>query len=183
MKFASPYSNLSEVIKKFTYEGDHFHIEYFDGTSTDYICYSPERVEMVKEKMLFQAFERQDDYDHYPFKLKEDVTMFFSLMATILFGRGIINDEAAPTVIGLLTIGLCLRSCIKTAQLKKELEKYRIFFDLYDHLDEINNGKFMECIEADHFYQKMLDIDTVDDFSLGEIKTLKRNLDATKNGN
>jgi len=56
-----------------------------------------------------------------------------------------------------------------------------LFFEMYNSLDEINKSEFMKCIEFENIYQKTLDIDTIDDFSYDEIKTLYRKFKGEKN--
>lgn len=53
-----------------------------------------------------------------------------------------------------------------------ELKKYKLFLDLVDHLDDINDSEFLKCIEFEKLYQKQFDINTLDEYTYGDVKTI-----------
>jgi len=175
--------DLGKIIKNFTYDGCNFHIEYYDGTSSDYICSDPQHAQKIKDLMYNQAMERQIDLSACDFNINENCMILAQLFNTFGFGYGAFKESSFLLVLfGILT-GINVIELIKNAAARREFEKYLIFFELFEDKEIVNNSKFMECIEYDHLYQKRLDIDTVDEFTLGELRTLKRKLNEIKNRN
>lgn len=177
MKFTYDGADLSETIKSFKHDGWQYTIEYFDGTSTNFVCSNEEQIKNIKQKMYEQAVERQDIMADYNYPLKVTLGLYLHIINTTAFTISI--SCKADFLTWLFSLGglLNLFLLTKNVRIKRELEKYLLFFKMYNHLDEVNKAKFMECIEFDHMYQKRLDIDTVDEFSLGEVKTLYRHLE------
>lgn len=181
MKFVTNYFDLSKTIKRLNYDNNNFCIEYFDGTISQYYCSDPNHLKELKTKMLEQAIERQLQFSLVDFEREEFIkaSIYFILMLGLNYA--VITEKDLLTWICIFLIAYNIKRHIKMEKHKRELKKYAIFFDLYDDLETINNSKFMECLEFEHLYQKRLDIDTIDDFTLREVKVLKKNLAKQKN--
>ena len=181
MKFTHPYADLSQVIKKFSYEGNYFHVEYFDGSVCDYFCDLPEEVEEIRATMMVQALER-DEYMWESVDAKTARSMMLYIQFIMAFGlqHSISTDYDFMTIMCSLMLGVNLLFQIKDVKTQIELKKYQLFFDMYDSLDEINKVEFMKCIRIGSAI-KELNIETLDDFTYGEIKALHRKLEQEKN--
>ena len=174
MKFTFPNADLSKVIKRFTYEGNYFHVEYFDGSKCDYYCSDPYEESKIKNIMLNQAKERQKKMDNPHDKAGELMSLYAELILILGLQDNIKNGRDIMTY--LCAIILIVNSDCQVHWIKEmiELKKFAMFLEMYESLDEINKTEFMKCIEFEPIYQRPLDIDTVDDFSYGDIKTLYR---------
>ena len=51
-------------------------------------------------------------------------------------------------------------------------KKYKLFLDLVDHLDNISDSEFLKCVEFEKLYQKQFDINTLDEYTYGDVKTI-----------
>lgn len=61
-----------------------------------------------------------------------------------------------------------------------ELKKYRLFIDMMEELKTINISKLLECVEFEHMYQILLDLCHIDEYSYGDMKRIRKNLDKIK---
>lgn len=175
--------DLSKIIKRFSYKGNSFHIEYFDGSSSDYICHNPEHVEKIREIMLNQALMRQVDLSTLDFNGADNILIGAQIFNALGFAAGAYFDSKFLLVLfGILT-GANVLTMINNTKNRREFEKYALFFSLYEHLDVINDSTFLECVECDHIYQIPLNIETVDKYTLGQLQTIKKKLEQIKNRN
>ncbi|MBE6148942.1 MAG: hypothetical protein E7167_05635 [Firmicutes bacterium] len=182
MKFTHPYADLSQVIKKFSYEGNYFHVEYFDGSISEYYCDDPKRCQEIKNKMFKQAQERGEKMkETEKDRLARTMILYFQIIFALGLESAIRNENEFAIFLSSLMIIINLPLEFNSIRTKIELKKYAMFFEMYNSLDEINKAEFMKCIEIEPLYQKVLDIDTVDDFTYGEIRTLYRRLMQEKN--
>ena len=63
----------------------------------------------------------------------------------------------------------------------KELSKYHNYLSMREELKKPENRDILDIIEFDKIYQKPLNITTVDDYSVTELKILKKEIDRRKN--
>ncbi|MBQ6841320.1 MAG: hypothetical protein IJO63_04315 [Bacilli bacterium] len=176
MKFAWPEADLSNIIKKFSYRGTSFHIEYFDGSVSDYYCSDPNHANEVKSLMYSQAGQRQEIMQNKDYKVGRTMLLFTELVSGLGVHFSIKSEDDLMTFLYSLLIAFNLLVLSHGAKVERELEKFKLFFEMYDHLDEVNKSSFMKAIEFENIYQKNLDIHTVDDFSFADIKVLHRKL-------
>ena len=181
MKFAFPGADLGAVIKKFKCDGNKFHVEYFDGSACDYYCSDPNEAKEIRELMLSQAKERQEKMEDVNFDARETAAFFTQLVISVGLFSAIKTESDILTFVCALATVVNVGSKIRDGLRRRELEKYQMFLEMYDSLDEVNKSEFMKCIEFENYYQKKLNIETVDDFSYGEVKTLYRQLQEQKN--
>lgn len=180
MTFSYLGADLSKIIKKFTKNGTNYHIEYLDGSESNYYHGDPNHGEYLKKMMIEQAKERQKRISLENQKGLETnaVLAQCSSIVAVIFAIG---EKSIPAVLLFGTIALCTTIYAKSERTKrKELEKYQLFFNMEDDLDIVNATEFMKEIEFEPMYQKFLDISTLDEFELSEIKTLHRKLEEEK---
>jgi len=177
MKFTYPEADFSKVIKSFTHDEGLFCIEYLDGSVSKYLCSDPEKVEMIKSLMLSQARERQEKmWNNHTDKLARTMILYQQMI--FAFGLQHSIRTKSDFLMFLCAFMLSINLFFQASDLKSliELKKYQLFFEMYNDLDEVNKSEFLKCIEADTIYQTPLDIDTIDDYTYGEVKTLYRKL-------
>lgn len=181
MKFLYPGADLSKIIKSFKQDGCLFTIEYFDGEVSSYYCSDPNRAQQIKNKMYNQALERQEIMTKNNNRLGETMILYSQIIFALGLVDNIKNERDFLTFLIALMMVINAYCQVQGVREKIELDKYRMFFELYNSLDEVNKSEFMKCIEFENMYQKQLDIDTVDDFSYSDIRTLYRKLNEQKN--
>lgn len=181
MKFAWPNADLSKIIKCFSNEGCVFHVEYLDGTKSDYFCSDPEHIKEIKKQMLEQAWQRQKEMDTKDYDLGKLMLLYSEVVLGLGAYTGFKNEQEFMAFLCTLLCAFNLLVITHGIQVKKELEKFKLFFEMYEHLDEVNKSEFLKTIEFETIYQKQLDIDTIDQFSLGDVKILHRKLEEKYN--
>lgn len=181
MTFTYLGADLSEIISKFTYANNNYHIEYLDGSEVDYYNDDPDHSKQIKSLMIEQALKRHRMMESDRNRGLEDVAKFGQFVSVVAIIAAI-NDQSIPAA-GLFTMSFLWMTCIASdkKRKRKELEKYGMFFDMKDNLDTINSPEYMEEIEPEHIYQRELDIDSIDDFTHAEVKILYRKLKQEKN--
>lgn len=182
MKFTYPNADLSRVIKRFTYEGNHFHVEYFDGTISDYYCDDPDKTSEIRCEMMIQALERDEQmWDRNDDKTARAMFLYFQMLLAFSLQNSISNDYKFMTILSSTVLGIISLLQVSDVKNQIELKKYRMFFDMYEDLDEVNKAEFMDAIRIAGSTLKRLDIETLDSFSYGQIKILHRKLEQEKN--
>ena len=172
MNFIDKNKDPSIIIKKYIRRDNSYTIEYLDGTVSNYYCSALDHEEKIKIKMLDQAIERQNvvSISNLNIKKRSELLIFtISSLSTIALLSSNMPLFSFFTILALL---FSATKSLETSKKVKELKKYELFFELIPHLDVINKSNFLRCIEFDTFYQKDLDINTLDEYSYGDIKTL-----------
>ena len=166
--------NPSEIIRKYTNINNNFTIEYADGSVSSYYCSSEDHEDKIRDTMLNRAYNLQKLENIKNTKLKRDANLFISLMSGLLTlalaNKGFLILASIMLLVEIFSI-YKKRECDTKL---KELKKYKLFFELLPHLDEINKSDFLKCIEFDNFYQVPLDINTLYEYSYGDVKALHK---------
>lgn len=178
MKFA--FLNEEGIIRNYVIEGNEIVINYLDDTIVK-INYTEENEQKLQEKMLEQAEQRNKEVkpEFYARKRREEMSnirtfSIYTLLNTSTFLRADLEwiKIAAGVMVGI-TGGLLTYSSIKCKQLndkKKELEKYRIYLTMIKGYENSNAQMQLKS------NGKEVNINTLDDFSLRDIKKLNKNL-------
>lgn len=176
MKYLNKESDPATTIKHYETNGYSYKVEYMDGSSGAYYSSSEDEETRLENLMIKQAKMRNE-------ALKKEITPGAILrdiitegMLIYLTGATMANEHAflgAVLALGSIVFG---RNIIDAIRKKREVDKFDLLFSMYEDLDTVNDAKFMEVVELDHFYQNKLDINNVDKFTYGDVKTLKRHL-------
>lgn len=163
MTFTYSGVDLSKIIGALRIDGNNFSIYYLDGTVSTYVCTDEDEKKKIKDIMIKQAIERQATYDIKILDMRNKLSIMEFLLAT--FGASYSIIEKQPFFLGLNTYFLysSIKTHIETKGKLKELKKYKMFLELLDNLKDINSGLSENELP--------LDIDTLDDFSYGEVKS------------
>lgn len=175
MKFCSKEQNENEIIKNINMKKDMLVIEYMNGKQKRQFNITKNDIKEIENLMIEQAKER-DSLDY--------VESYVHVFGTF------INYCAAICVSTQCQDNLLLFFCIifVVAKLLKkhatniykicELKKYRILLNNYELMK--NNVEASKAVEKDNYYTIPVDIFHADQFSLGDMQTIKRKLKQIK---
>lgn len=178
MKFA--YLTEEGIIRNYVIEGNEIVINYLDDTIVK-IKYTEENEQKLQEKMLEQAKERNEKIkpDFYKEERKHDLQYvhsyaIYTMLNTSTFIRTDVEwlKIAAGVMVGV-TGSLLIYNSIKCKQLndkRKELEKYRIYLSM------IKENKNSIAPMQLKYNDKEVNINTLDNFSLREVKKLNKTM-------
>lgn len=171
MTFTYDGADLSKVIECIYCDGNNFNIYYLDGSKSTYVCSSEDEKEKIKELMIKQAEERLRKFDIDYLFLKNKIALCCVMGLSIGLAIPVVLSATiekklsfnVQEIFVLILICLAMGDFLKTNSKIKELKKYKMFLELLDKLDEIN----LQFEEND----LPLGIDTLDEFSYGEVKS------------
>ena len=186
MKFWDEYCNKGEIIDNYEKSESSIIINYLDG-SNYVLPLSKENENKIMDLMLKQAILRDCTKNFEDIQDKKKITFqnqIVSGLATIAFG-GIVflankNEKDLITLIasietiisGITFIINGLAFMVNSEELN-ELVKYHLYLEYKERLDkEIDNINLFEGIRGN----KILNINTLDNYSLDEIKKIIANL-------
>lgn len=186
MKFWDEYCNKSEIIDNYEKSESIIIINYLDG-SNYVLPLSKENENKIMDLMLKQAILRDCTKNFEDIQDKKKITFqnqIVSGLATIAFG-GIVflankNEKDLITLIasietiisGITFIINGLAFMVNSEELN-ELVKYHLYLEYKERLDkEIDNINLFEGIRGN----TILNINTLDNYSLDEIKKIIANL-------
>lgn len=178
MNFISKKMDPSETIKKYCKEGDIYFVQYMDETWNKYFCSSNKEEQRLQKTMLDQALKRQSDFDEeaYDYNFKRNINLINLSVSALSLSAFVGNNKTFVFYFTLCFIIFnIIRSIINTSKIR-ELKKYKLFFELYNELDKINNSKLLKELEFDNFHREKISINTLDNYSYGDIKYLYKSV-------
>ena len=179
MNFTYNGADLSKIIERFYFNGNMYTVEYLDGSKEEYDL-TKEDQQFIKRIMVLQALKRDKEMKLSNLKLKNCFDVFLSAIcfSGVVLSIGKQKKEAVPFSVGGLIVSL---GNVKQNMAKiRELKKYKLFFKLYEDLELINQSKILKYIEFDNMYQTEFDINTLDSYTYGEVKTINKVLKKVK---
>lgn len=176
MTFTYHGADLATTIKRYKQTGNYYHIEYLDGSFSDYYCSDQKESERIEAIMKKQAIDRENLMD-----IEEIIRTKHKDLAgaslTFLSSSFLYNYEkfslCALTMAGA---GICLKCATTKSSRIRELKKYKLFLEIDKNLSNINECELLSEVEPDHIYQVPLTISHVDDYSYREIKVLYKKM-------
>lgn len=180
MNFTHSNADKAKIIKEIEHQGCNYLVTYLDGKSAQYISYDENEYEKLRNIMIDQAIERQNNIDIDDLSFKKGLSIMSSLV--LLNGYIYVNgvDNSNITLLLILLLIICRYNYKENSRKLKELKKYKLFLEMIDDLDYINNSNILKSVEPENIYQIPLDINTLDRYSYSEIKTIKKELKKRK---
>lgn len=181
MNFTYYGADLSKTIKSYKKNGYSYHIEYLDGSTSDYTCYNEEEDTKIKELMLKQAMERQKKIKENYLENSRDINKVITIVSaigTIYF----VNDS--KTILALLSATVLLPTVTlwkERSKTLKELRKYRMFLEMAGDLKDKDQTELLKTVEFDTFYQRPLSIESLDEFTYGDVKLIYKKFNTRRN--
>lgn len=180
MTFTYEGADLGTIIKSFSQNGLNFHVEYMDGSESNYYCSNDEEYERLTNLMVEQAILRNEKMQLETLDIKKQLAKFTTFLASYL---SVLSINRQKDLIGIISILITITSLKNFRDIKKkiaELKKYQIFIEIMDEIKLVNESKLLECIEFDHMYQIPLTINHLDEYSFREMKRIRNNLEILK---
>lgn len=178
MKFAFLYEEGK--IKNYKVEGNEIIINYLDDT-TERMPYTNDDEQRLQEKMLEQAKERDEqvDSDFYKKKRRKELSdvnsyvIYTMLNTSTFFNTDLEWLRIAAGIMVFVAGGFVTYSSIQAKQLndkRKELEKYRLYLSMIKENQNSIAPAVLKCND------KEVNINTLDNFSLRDIKKLNKTI-------
>ena len=184
MNFCSYSQDKGEIIKNIEKNNLCYKVNYLDGTSKSFYTNDKEHLKELEKIMIEQAFDRDEEM----YKSKKDEAFCNTAMSIVTIISysclNIITPKDLKTIFVILTAFIATANVNMTVHSKKqlkELKKYRLFLEMYKDLEKIENKDITKILELDPYYRKNLNITTLDDFKLREVKMIKKELKRRSN--
>ena len=181
MTFLSKEQDLSNTIKKHSNFGNNYHIEYMDGSICNYYSSMPTESNKIKQQMIDQAIERDKNINLPKMQTLKNIHLLTAVYSYMCASVLIDNNSQFFGFLLVLFMLINIQEGIKKAYKIRELKKYRKFLEMYKDIELVNDSEFLKCIEPENIYQKAFDIETIDSFTYGEVKTMYKKYTKIKN--
>lgn len=184
MKFGYDGADLSELIEKYEVSFDGITIHFLDGSYYRQ-KYTPENIQKLNSLMLVQAINRRDNIVLNDlikeWEEKKKISFGTAIICGLSCGSILITEELFYIAIYLISAslsgGFCLRFSKQNKELKEkieELEKYEIFLSIKEEIENnIHNSNLFNEVQNE---LKLIDINSLDDCSLEDVKQIDCNL-------
>lgn len=187
MNFCSRMQDESEIItkiEKIDNNRNDYVIHYLDGREVTLYNQDEFYITMLGYIMLDQAIER----DRRLYGLKKENFLINILMSALTIEMYAGLTAIAPKdykSLAVISSAFMSTMAIKiTADSKKqlnELKKYRIYLNMRKELEKQENKDITKILEIDPYRRKKLNINTIDEFKLREVKLIKKELKRRSN--
>lgn len=179
-----------ETIKNYEKFEDKIIINFLDGSSQE-ILLKDGTEEEILNKMLVQAKERDmsltvkeiiDKRRHYLLQEICNILLGFSSTLRLITSK-MTENNLSFTLNSITASGFCILAIINGVEFKiyndelKELKKYAIYLDLLNKLEQSNQLNINSLLKIDGKY---VNINTLDNYSLKEIRELINNINYSK---
>ncbi len=183
MKFGYDGADLSKLIAHYKILNEKIYIEFLDKSFIQ-LPYNDENIKKIEDEMISQAEYRNermplDDIDAYQMKLINLTTVEFCIMFGLSLLSSIDDSDFGTYFYGggvSLVTGMILSSLLffhESAKKNKELEKYSIYLKIKENIEKnMENPNLYNKVKA----RELLSINSLDNFSLKEIKQIQTNL-------
>lgn len=173
MKYAYEGADKEEIISSYKIVGENIIVNFLDGSSIK-IPLALMGEQEVQNEMLKQAKDRNDS-DTYKRVINGGKAQLLAILLNCLTILLNTTNDNMPTLKLLLTcasaccIALCGKNYLDSEKESKDIEKYDIYLKIKPRLDRLNNSNLFNG-------GKEPNINTLDSFSLEDIKQIKENL-------
>lgn len=183
MKFYEGPEELNNVIGRYYVAGDSMVIFYLNHGSKVILNYTGEQEKEIRKIMLKQLQERNASIELRPYVLQKN---FDTVVLTTLAGSYIANRIVFGNIETYLTIGTIFGTVYLTNRIFKkraiinDVRKANLFLDMHEELQTPEGAKAVEELNFDKIFSKELNVNTLDNFSYGEIKEVHKKLKKVK---
>ena len=188
MKYTYDHIELSSIIEKYKINHDKIIVNFLDGSSYE-LSLNKENEEIIKRRMLKQAIARDESHALKEAKKKQIKALIWSIFQTYLTAicisnsysnNGTMTATMLSYISGIIVVLHGIEFKIDSEEIE-EIEKYKIYLSIKDRLeDNIKNPNLYVGVNS---IEKELNINTLDNYSLNDIKIIKNNLLKMENYN
>ena len=172
MNFVQYGADLSKIIKNYTKTGDMYIVEYFDESYSQYESLDRDEEKRLKTIMINQALERDNSYNIKNVSISNKLNIANSLMSTLLLSYTLYREKQLLSILTIIALTYGLKCLSDNAEKIRELKKYKLFFEMMNDLEIVNNSKVLKAVEFDNIYQMPFDINTLDRYSYNQVKDI-----------
>lgn len=163
-----------KIISGYKINGNYVEIIYLDGSSelvdkTDGII-----KEIDNELEIFAKKRDKDLYKDLEMERNRNLILF--LVSLPLCLMSIKRNILSIILVSLLINYYSFYKYLDNNKKIKELKKYRLYLSMMNDLKKDKNQDITKVIEFDSFYREPININTLDEFSLREVKIIKKEL-------
>lgn len=163
-----------KIISEYKINGNYVEIIYLDGSSelvdkTDGII-----KEIDNELEIFAKKRDKDLYKDLEMERNRNLILF--LVSLPLCLMSIKRNILSIILVSLLINYYSFYKYLDNNKKIKELKKYRLYLSMMNDLKKDKNQDITKVIEFDSFYREPININTLDEFSLREVKIIKKEL-------
>jgi len=188
------YNSLYRIIEKYYLDDDKIIVQFLDGGNISYEL-SDENEKCIIRSMLKQAIERNEKTDMIYYKSLNNrnkicciLNWAIPTMFTGVFCLGIeelLFEEFLEALTGSAMFWMVylypfIKNKKKFSNFKEEveeLEKYSIYLDMKEELEYVlENSNYHDLFNGVKCSEQVLNINTLDNFSLKDIKKISNNL-------
>ena len=172
MTFTVNNADLDATIKTYQNDNDIINIKYLSGREQKcWASYSEEK--RLNDKMLNQAVYRDENFDLSNLEFRSVFLKCTLLAQGVLLNLAKIKNLSWLNPLIIIFVLVTLFDLYKVSYQIRELYKYRIFLEMKDKLSLVRESELLKCVEFDSFYQKPLNIATLDEYSYSDIKRIR----------
>lgn len=179
MTFYDGKENNGEIIKDYFANKQYIKVTYFDDCSFTY-PYSKETEEKIIKQMIEQALKRDEELYNYTYK--EEKIFFTEMLLSILSYIYSLKGELQLLLCVSFIAGLIASMNLSVSYEKlKEMKKFRLYHSIKEELDKPENQDITKIIEFDPMYREPINIGSLDKFTYGDVKAIKKELKRRNN--
>ncbi len=175
MNFVQDGAEPSKIIKSYKKVGKTYVVNYFDDSYSQYESLEENEEDRIRNIMISQALERSNNYNIKEVFASNRLGIVNTLLSVGLLSCSLYSKKQLVSILSIAALTYSLKCLSDNAQKIKELKKYKLFFELMNDLEFVNSSSMLKCVEFDNFYQTRLDINTLDDYSYNQVKTIYKN--------
>lgn len=188
MKYWYDSNTIDKSVAFYKIIDDTILVYYLNG-NVDIIQYSEEIVNELIQKMICQAKERDKTISIEDLKSVNNLNnkkLFneISVSCSGLLVSNIQNLNHSVRLLGVIVSITCSLLALKKARVRnavnrqiEELEKYKLYLSMMKEIEDNYNQKTFNGIK---FFDGNFNINTLDNYSLNEVKKIKKNLEKNK---
>lgn len=183
MKFYTGPEDLKDVIERYIVIGNDMAVYYLNNRKVSISNFTEEQREEIKKIMLQQLQERNESINLRPYTLQKS---FDTAVLTTLAGSYIANRIVFGNIETYLTIGTIFGTVYLTNRIFKkrtiinDVRKANLFLDMHEELQTPEGKIAVEELNFDKIYSEELNVNTLDNFSYGEVKEVHKKLKKVK---
>lgn len=163
-----------KIISGYKISGEYVEIIYLDGSSE--LVYKTDNLIKDIENEL-EIFAKKRDKDLYKsIEIEKNRNLILFLVSLPLSLMSIKKNILSIIIVSLLINGYSFCKYLENRNKLKELKKYRLYLGMMNDLKKDENKDITKVIEFDSFYREPININTLDSFSLNDVKVIKKEL-------
>lgn len=169
MTFTYKEADLSTIIERYTQNNNFYRVHYLDGNFNEYYCSDPDEPQRLEQIMIDQAIDRQGMFDIEEQKRIKNLAFTTAGISLACYSS---SNNIGLTLLTSIGIATGLLGGIKRIKRLNELNKYKLFLEMYKDLPYIDESELLASVEFEKIYQIPLTINTLDQYSYGSMKLI-----------